>query len=119
MRKSDKKLDHQIRLLLTDVCEAALKKVEGFQWLTHLVNFSDFPSSLKVVCIFDTNDNLKNYITSDSNPILSTLVQKKFQNTGIGIKNISRHISYDTEENCTKQHAGNWAVRLAQVNTQH
>ena len=57
MRKSDKKLDNQLRLVLTDVCETALKEVEGFQWLTHVVNYSNFPQSLRVVCVFDTNEN--------------------------------------------------------------
>ena len=58
MRKTDKKMDNQLRHVLTEVCEVALKDINGFQWLTHVVNYSNFPKSLQVVCVFDTNENL-------------------------------------------------------------
>lgn len=99
MRKSDKKIENQLRIVLTEVCETALKKFNGFEWLTHNVNYSHFPNSLKVICIFDTNDNLSSFIKSNSCRELGTLLQKKFFNIGINLKNITLHISYDTEEN--------------------
>ncbi|MEW6984144.1 Fis family transcriptional regulator [Colwelliaceae bacterium 6471] len=113
MRKTDKKIDNQLRQVLTDVCEIALKSIAGFQWLTHLVNYSDFPNSLNVVCIFDTNENLDNYLQSNSNQALQLLIQTELQKMNIKFKNIAKHISYDTEANCDEQHDGNWAVRLA------
>jgi len=113
MRKSDTKLDNQLRLTLTNVCETALKNINGFQWLTHVVNFSDFPTSLKVTCVFDTNENLDSYIQSASNHYLQSLVKSEFNNIGIKFKNIANHVSFDTEENCDKQHNGNWAKRLS------
>ena len=45
MRKSDKKIENQIRDVLTDVCEDTLKGYDGFLWVTHTVNFSSFPQS--------------------------------------------------------------------------
>ena len=51
MRKTDKKMDNQLRHVLTEVCEVALKDINGFQWLTHVVNYSNFPKSLQVVCV--------------------------------------------------------------------
>ena len=39
MRKTDKKIDNNLRIVLTEVCEIALKEVTGFQWLTHLVDY--------------------------------------------------------------------------------
>ncbi len=113
MRKIDKKLDNQLRLVLTDVCEIALKESIGFQWLTHLVNYSNFPKSLKVVCVFDTNDNLNSFMTENRNHELSTLIQNKLFDIGISIKSIANHVSYDTEENCVRNDNGNWANRLA------
>ncbi|HCC80946.1 MAG TPA: Fis family transcriptional regulator, partial [Methylophaga sp.] len=44
MRKTDKKIDNELRLKLTDVCEQGLKNIAGFQWLTHLVNYDDYPN---------------------------------------------------------------------------
>lgn len=113
MRKTDKKIDNQLRLTLTDVCEQALKDITGFQWLTHLVNYDSYPQSLKVVCVFNTNENLKNYLESDDSQTLVSLIQSEFQAIDIKLKRITDHISYDTEEACDQQHNGNWGIRLA------
>lgn len=112
MRKTDKKTDNQIRLVLTDVCEIALKEIEGFEWLTHLVNYTNFPKSLKIICVFDTKDSLDIYIQSSRNKKLNALIETKLRDINIQFKDISKHITYDSEEACKNMHNGNWAVRL-------
>lgn len=112
MKKTDKKIDNQLRIVLTQVCEDALKRVEGFVWLTHLVNYSAFPDSLRVVCVFETNDNVEQYLASEDKKYLQGLIQNEFNQMGIKLKNINKHISYDSEENCARDHDGNWAQRL-------
>jgi len=112
MRKTDKKIDNQLRAALTEVCDTSLKTFSGFQWLTHLVNYSNFPKSLKIVCIFDTNDNLSDFIAMKSNIEFNALIQASLVDLGINIKTIDNHIAYDTEENCKKNHNGKWADRL-------
>lgn len=112
MRKTDKKLDNQLRLALTDVCESALEDIAGFQWLTHLVNYSNFPKSFRVVCVFDTNQNLSNFMGADDRHKLSSAIQLALFNIDIHLKNIGSHLSYDTEENCNKKHNGKWSDRL-------
>jgi hypothetical protein len=111
MRKTDKKIDHQLRLALTDVCETALKEIDGFQWLTHLVNYSHFPKSLKVICIFNTNENLSNFMSHSRRKGLESLIQNKLVEISVNVKNVSDYITYDTEQNCKHQHNGNWAER--------
>jgi hypothetical protein len=113
MRKTDKKKDNQVRLVLTSVCESALKDFVGFQWLTHLVNYTDFPKSLKVVCVFDTNDNLNSFMENNCNHRLNALIQKKFSDIDISVNNIANHISYDTEEDCEKNNNGKWPDRIS------
>ena len=108
MRKTDKKIENQLRSVLTDVCETALKEIDGFQWLTHLVNYSNFPKSLKVVCIFDTNENLLTFMSKESEVELSSLIHKKLHEIGVKVKNMAGHIAYDTEENCEKEHNGTY-----------
>ena len=112
MRKSDKKIENQLRTTLTGVCESALNNFNGFQWLTHIVNYTDFPASLKVICIFDTNDNLSSFINGDRCNELGCLIQQKFSDIGIKINSITNHLSYDTEENCQQDNNGKWADRL-------
>ena len=112
MRKTDKKIDNQIRRVLIDVCEMALKEIDGFQWLTHLVIYSNFPKSLKVVCIFDTNENMLDFISKGIRKDLESLIQIKLAGISVNVKNVSDHIVYDTEQNCERDHNGNWAERL-------
>jgi len=111
MRKTDKKIDNQLRFVLTDVCEVALKEIDGFQWLTHLVNYSHFPKSLKIVCVFDTNENLSSFMSKQQKK-LTSLVQVKLHEVDIEVKNVFEQIFYDTEENCKKENNGKWADRL-------
>jgi len=112
MRKSDKKTDNQLRLVLTEVCEATLKEIGGFQWLTHVVNYSRFPQSLKVVCVFDNNENLAIFMSKSGEKALASLIQKKLRDVGVDIKDMSAQIAYDTEEKCELEHQGKWAERL-------
>lgn len=76
MRKSDKKVENQLRIALTEVCEAALKNGNGFQWLTHQVNYSNFPKSLQVICVFDINESLARFMKTTSCQELGSLIQK-------------------------------------------
>ena len=112
MRKTDKKIDNQLRLVLTEVCETALKEIDGFLWLTHLVNYSHFPKSLKVVCIFDTNESLSDFISTASSKDLESLIQLKLAGINVNVTNVTDHIAYDTEQNCKYEHNGKWADRL-------
>ncbi|MFT5116509.1 MAG: hypothetical protein ACI9NY_000028 [Kiritimatiellia bacterium] len=112
MRKNDKKIDKQIIAALTSVCDSALKKCTGFEWLTHTVNYSRFPNSLKVHCVFDTNANLSAFMKNNQCDELTTLIQKEL--FGINI-DIERHrITFDTEEKCQRDNNGNWAERISQ-----
>lgn len=113
MRKTDKKIDNQIRETLTDVCETTLKTIEGFQWLTHTVNYSNFPNSLRVVCVFDSNENLNFYLSSDNKNYLPSFIKQELLKINIKLKSIKKHVFFDTEENCDKQDDGNWAKRLS------
>ncbi len=113
MRKTDKKLDNQLRRVLTTVCETALKKSNGFLWLTHLIDYSSFPQSLKVICVFDSNENLADFISKSCRKDLELLIQTQLSEIDINLPKIADHISYDSEENCTDQHNGKWANRLS------
>ncbi|ERM58260.1 Fis family transcriptional regulator [Vibrio cyclitrophicus] len=112
MRKSDKKIENQIRDVLNDVCEDTLKGFDGFLWVTHSVNFSSFPQSLKIVCVFDTNQDRANFLEGGGQQEVSVTIQKAFSQVGITWKNIDKHVSFDTQENCDRDHQGKWNKRL-------
>lgn len=95
MRKSDRKRDNAIREALTEVCESALERDDGFQWLTHTVDYDRFPESLRVLCIYQTNAALQAADTA----ALGQMIADHLGAIGIALKDRSRHIAFDTEEN--------------------
>ncbi|GAA3928601.1 Fis family transcriptional regulator [Litoribacillus peritrichatus] len=111
MRKTDKKIDNQIRKALTVVCEIALVEVEGFQWLTHLVNYDQFPKSLRVVCVFDTKASLQHALEAGRDHYLIELIQEELTALNLGIKP-ENLVSFDSEEACKLEHDGKWQHRL-------
>ncbi|MBB3167385.1 Fis family transcriptional regulator [Simiduia aestuariiviva] len=111
MRKTDKKLDNLITHVLTDVCETTLKSFSGFQWLTHVVNYSSFPKSLSVICVFDTNASLNELIATDGHHEITKVIQTRLFEVGIDIDRA--RIAFDSEEDCAKHHNGKWTNRLA------
>ena len=112
MRKSDKKLDNQIVKALTQVCHSALEDIDGFEWLTHTVNFNKFPESLKIVCVFGSNAQLAHYLKSSSKDSLALQIINQLAGVGIELKNAKNQIELDSEESCTLYHGGNWQKRL-------
>jgi hypothetical protein len=113
MRKSDKKIDNQIIKALTEVCQSALEDIDGFQWLTHTVNFEKMPQSLRIVCVFDSNKNLVNCLKSDNSSRLKSLIANSLADIGIELSNTKNQIELDSEENCTLHCGGNWSKRLS------
>lgn len=99
MRKSDKKIENQIRDVLTEVCEDTLKGYEGFLWVTHTVKYSSFPQSLKIVCVFETDQDRTNFLMGEDSLHVSATIQKAFNKVGVELKNADKHISYDTKKN--------------------
>lgn len=112
MKKTDKKLENTLVTVLTRVCEDSLKNIDGFQWLTHLVNYKDFPRSLTIICIFDTQDQITQLKDSRQHEILLNNIMDQLKNAGIELVKKQKHIKFDSEEACSLQHAGNWANRL-------
>lgn len=112
MRKTDKKIDKALTKALTELCENALENIEGFQWLTHQVNYSNFPKSLKITCVFDTNERVKMLLNSRDESCLIIQVSSICKQLNIALKNISAHVEFDSEECCDIEHQGNWALRL-------
>jgi hypothetical protein len=113
MKKTDKKTDNTVREALTKVCELALDDVPGFKWLTHFVNYRNFPSSLSVVCVFDTNDDLSSALNTHKDDYLRKLIQTELSAVGIYIRDMKQHVSFDTEEACDNENGGKWHERFS------
>jgi len=97
MKKTDKKIDNQICKSLTIVCEIAKEEVQGFQWLTHLVNYNQFPESLSIICVFDTKTELEQAHQQKKDQLIIGLIKSELEQINIRFKDIKRHVSFDSE----------------------
>ncbi|KPZ68503.1 MULTISPECIES: hypothetical protein [Shewanella] len=110
MKKTDKKIEKQIIQTLTEVCDRLLEQYPGFAWLTHTVNFNAFPTSLKVVCIFENDAQLTDLVLNKEDVYIQNLIIHQLQQQGIKLQ--TKQIVFDSETRCEAQHNGNWAKRL-------
>ncbi|WP_219703394.1 Fis family transcriptional regulator [Marinomonas lutimaris] len=115
MKKSDKKIDNALREALTNVCETALDSVEGFVWLTHLVNYNAFPNSLKIVCVFETDEALSKAIDAKQDEYFYQLISSELNAVSIRLNKLRQQVSFDSEEACERSHNGKWNERLAKL----
>lgn len=113
MNKTVKKLDQNVIKALTIVCENAKLQVDGFEWLTHTANYANFPASLLITCVFDTSQSLETAKLNQQDQILRRLIQTQLLKAGVLLKDVRRHVLYDSEEACGLEHNGNWKKRLA------
>ena len=110
--KTQKKIDNNIRLALTEVCAQFLHDIAGFQWLTHQADYSDFPASLLVSCVFDTDQNQQHACTNGNSNTMQKLIQANLLKIGVKFKSLQQQIIFDSEQACMEQDQGDWAQRL-------
>ena len=98
MKKSDKKTDKLLRQALTEICEKALDEVAGFKWLTHSVNYADFPNSLVITCMFDTEDEHLAAQACGDDQHLRSLIEDKLAKVEIKLKQAKRQVCFEVIE---------------------
>lgn len=112
MRKQDKKQERAIVSSLTRACEEWLEALPGFEWLTHTVDYRQFPDSLMVTIIFATPETMQDARSTRYTAIVKR-IQQALGDAGVSLHHPERHVLFDNEVDCERQHQGNWAARLA------
>jgi hypothetical protein len=112
MRKSDKKIERAIGQALSQACDFARDNIAGFTWLTHHVDYQNFPKSLIIVCVFDSAQQQTALQLSPYLQILQQFIKMQLQAIAIQPFNVATQLFFDNEEACYAQHQGNWAQRL-------
>jgi hypothetical protein len=113
LNKTNQKIDNNICKALTIACESALHEIPGFEWLTHRVNYTNFPASLIITCIFNNKIDIEEMKKTKQDVLLVHSIQKQLLKAGIVVKNINNQVRFDSEEACSIQHQGEWHIRLA------
>lgn len=106
--KTEKKIDNNVRLALTSACEQFLEDVPGFQWLTHQANYTNFPASLLITCVFDTDESQQ---CADAS-VIHKLIRSKLLKIGVKLKAPKQQVIFDSEGACAQENDGNWVERL-------
>ncbi|WP_244884449.1 hypothetical protein [Marinagarivorans algicola] len=113
LSKTQKRTDNNIRLALTHACEQSLKDIAGFEWLTHQVDYTHFPGSLFITCVFSDQQAQQNAIVQGNDKKLQKLIVAKLFAIGIKLSSIKQQVILDNEEACMLEHNGDWKLRLA------
>jgi hypothetical protein len=111
--KTEKKIDNNLRVALTEVCEQTLKDIPGFQWLTHQANYTNFPASLFITCVFDCAASISAAENQGDTQKIRKRVQARLLKVGIKFKALQQQILFDCEEACEQEDNGDWERRLA------
>ena len=94
MRKTDKKIENKLRAALTEVCDIALENVDGYQWITHTVNYDAFPASLLITCAFESQQAIEGLKQSQQDSFLQSIIIEKLGTASITLKNPNKQIKY-------------------------
>lgn len=113
LSKTNQKIDNNVCKALTIACESSLHEVAGFVWLTHRANYTNFPASLVITCVFSTNEEVTAMKAQQQDEVLRLSIQKQLVKVGVVAKNIKQCVHFDSEQACQAQHSGDWEARLA------
>ncbi|MBB1274154.1 Fis family transcriptional regulator [Psychromonas sp. SR45-3] len=94
MRKTDKKIDKNLRAALTEVCEIALDTVQGYQWITHSVKYDAFPASLQISCGFVSVQAIEQLQLAQQDILLKKLIVKHLMVVGINLKDVNKQVKF-------------------------
>lgn len=94
MRKTDKKIDNNLRAALTEVCEIALDTVQDYQWITHSVKYDAFPTSLQISCGFSSIQAIEQLQRDQQDVVLKKLIVKHLMAVGINLKDVNKQVKF-------------------------
>ena len=115
MNKTIKKLDNNVVKALTLACESAKDWGIGFEWLTHTARYDHFPGSLMVTCVFNFDADVQALSEQEIDKKLRCLIQQQLLKVGVKVKDIRRHVCFDSEESCLREQQGDWQKRLIRI----
>ena len=90
-------VERELIRTLTDACETAKSEILGFQWLTHDVDYTQFPQSLVVTWVFDSETSRARALASADKARMQALTLAAFDEVGISVSRIDDHLAFSVE----------------------
>lgn len=98
LSKTQKKIDHNVRRALSDAYELFLGNIIGFQSLSHQADYSNFPASLLMHCVFDTDEHQQQACQNGEATKMQNLIQAKLLKVGVVLKVPKHQVIFDNNE---------------------
>ncbi|WP_268800423.1 hypothetical protein [Pseudomonas huanghezhanensis] len=98
---------------LTEACETAKAEIIGFEWLTHEVDYGAFRQSLRVIWVFDTRLHKEHALAGGQDARMRELTARALADAEVDVSRLDRCVQFDSEEECSAQHGGDWRSRVA------
>ncbi|MBO0495388.1 hypothetical protein [Pseudomonas sp. Marseille-Q1929] len=114
-KRDSARIERDLVAALTDACETAKAQIPGFDWLTHTVNYADFPQSLVITWVFDTRASKDHALATGLDAHIRDLTAIALHAADIPPVPLKRCVQLDSEEACHAQHGGNWRLRLTRA----
>jgi hypothetical protein len=112
-KREQSRIERRLAATLTEACETAKAQIPGFAWLTHDVDYQNFPNSLRVIWIFASQAEQKRAIAEGQERWMLELTATALQSADIQLEPLTAHVHVDNEQACQRKDAGNWQQRLA------
>jgi hypothetical protein len=91
-------VERELIRTLTRACETAKSEIIGFQWLTHDVDYQQFPQSLVVTWMFDSETHKVQALASSDKSRMRELTLAAFEEVGISVADIAAHVAFSVEQ---------------------
>ena len=111
-KRDSARIERRLVATLTDACETAKAEIPGFEWLTHTVDYTAFPQSLQVIWVFVTRANKDHALATGVDQRMRELTAAALDDAEVAPVQVDRCVRFDSEEECQRQHGGDWRVRL-------
>ena len=112
-KRDQARIERRLIATLTEACETAKAEIPGFTWLTHELDYDLFPSSLRVVWVFETEALQDRALAAGQGARMVELTAMALREADVLVSPVAAHVQFDSEEQCQRSHAGNWQQRLA------
>jgi hypothetical protein len=107
------RIERRLITTLTDACETAKGEIKGFTWLTHTADLNALPETLKVTWVFETLAE-KKLAQANAKARIFELTAIALNEADVDWGPSDQTVRFDSEEECQRNHGGDWQKRLAQ-----
>lgn len=97
LKRKYSSIERELIRTLTLACETAKSEIVGFQWLTHDVDYEQFPQSLVVTWMFDSEANKARALACADKARMLALTLAAFDEVGISVSSIADHVAFSVE----------------------